>query len=534
MKINNTKTLKDMTTSEKVGQLLWVGFQGYEFNDNLKHLIDKYKVGNIVLFTRNIKDIEQLFKLNKEIHEYIMDKTGVMPFISIDQEGGMVTRIMSGATFCPGNMTLATSPVEKAYEIGEIMGTELRSLGINMNLAPSLDVNNNPLNPVIGVRSYSDNPEVVSEYGKNYIRGLQSKGIIATSKHFPGHGDTDSDSHKSLPTVAHDKERLSNVELYPFKKNINETKAIMSAHVFFPAYEKGNLPSTLSYNVITNLLKKELGYKGLVISDCMEMKAIDDNYTTPIGCLMGLKAGLDQVMVSATFEKQVQSFETIYKAIDNKELTIEEIDEKVEKILKLKSESFPLMNEYFYTKDFEEAKPFIDNIEHKKVSEEIVDNSLTLVKGKNISLYKKTLVICAEPFATTIAEDELNVRSIASVIKEHKIDVDVEKIEVRINEEEINRLVDKAKHYEQVLVCTYNANLFTNQADLVNKLDLLDNDLFVLSTRSPYDLYKFNQIKNYLCLYEYTPNSVQTIAKYLMGKLEPKGKLPVDLKKKLN
>lgn len=526
------KKINGMTIQEKIGQLVWVGFQGYEFNDNLKYLIDKYKVGNIVLFTRNIKDIKQLFALNKEIHEYITSKTDIMPFISIDQEGGMVTRIMDGATFCPGNMTLATSTASKSYEIGQIMGKELRALGINMNLAPSLDVNNNPINPVIGVRSYSDDPNVVSEYGKNYIRGLQEQGIIATSKHFPGHGDTDSDSHKSLPTVAHNKERLAKVELLPFIKNLNETKAIMSAHVFFPAYEKGNLPGTLSRNVITNLLKKELGYKGLVISDCMEMKAIDDNYTTPKGCLMGLKAGLDQVMVSATFEKQVASFEEIHRAYENGELTIEEIDEKVEKILKLKEESYPLMKEYFYDKSFEEVVSEIDNEKHKQVASSIVDNSLTLVKGKNLSLAKKTLVIAAEPFATTIAEDELNVRSIASVIKEHKIEVDVEKIEVRISDEEIKRLVKKAKFYEQVLVCTYNANLFTKQADLVNALDNNENELFVLSTRSPYDIYRFEQIKNYLCLYEYTPNSVQTIAKYLKGDLEPKGKLPVNLQKK--
>lgn len=527
------KKINEMTIKEKIGQLIWVGFHGYEFNDNLKYLIDEYKVGNIVLFTRNIKDIKQLFNLNKQIHEYIMEKTGVMPFISIDQEGGMVTRIMNGATFCPGNMTLATSPSEKSYEIGKVMGIELRALGINFNLAPSLDVNNNPMNPVIGVRSYSDNPKIVGEYGKAYIKGLQEQGVIATSKHFPGHGDTDSDSHKSLPTVAHNKERIKSVELVPFVENMNETKAIMSAHVFFPAYEEGNLPSTLSYKVITNLLKKELGYKGLVISDCMEMKAIDDNYTTQKGCVMGLKAGLDQVMVSATFEKQIGSFDEVTKAYENGELTIEEINEKVEKILSLKEESYELLEKYFYGKEFDEVKEYIDNDEHKALASKIVDDSLTLVKGKNIYLNKKTLVITTEPFATTIAEDELNVRSIASVIKEAKLDCDVEKIKVNIEDEEIERLYIKAKSYEQVLVCTYNANLFTKQADLINKLDIIGNDLFVLATRSPYDIYRFSQIKNYLCLYEYTPNSVLTVCKYLQGKITPTAKLPVDLKKKL-
>ena len=191
------KSISQMTLKEKIGQLVIVGFDGYEVNDELRDLVKTYKAGNIVLFTRNIKSIEQLYKLNKDLHELVLQETGVMPLISIDQEGGMVTRIMDGATFCPGNMTLATSDVENAYKIGKIMGEELRALGVNYNLAPSLDINNNPNNPVIGVRSYSDDPVKVAKYGKNYINGLQSKGIIATAKHFPGHGDTNVDSHKS-------------------------------------------------------------------------------------------------------------------------------------------------------------------------------------------------------------------------------------------------------------------------------------------------------------------------------------------------
>lgn len=529
------KNIYQMTKEEKLGQLVWVGFQGYEFNENLKYLIDKYKVGNIILFTRNIKDIKQLFELNKQIHEYVLEKTGVMPFISIDQEGGMVTRIMDGATFCPGNMTLATSNVENAYKIGKLMGEELRALGINYNLAPSLDINNNPNNPVIGVRSYSDKPEVVGEYGLNYIRGLQSTGVIGTAKHFPGHGDTNVDSHKALAAVMHDQERLENVELVPFKKVIGETQAIMTAHLLFPAYEKENVPATLSRRVITDLLRNRLGFEGLITSDCMEMKAIDDHYTTPKGCLMGLQAGLDQVMVSATYEKQLKTFELLHEAYDNNQLDKTEIDQKLVRIMKAKEMSYNLMKEHFYGKTFDDVKDIIDDQEHKALATKIVDESLTLVKGKNIDISKKTLVITTEPFATTIAEDELSNRSIGSAIKEAKLSMDVERIKVSVDEDRIKELVRKAKDYEQVLVCTYNANMFTKQADLVNQLyaNIDGEKLFVLSTRSPYDLFKFNQIKNYLCLYEYTPNSVNTIAKYLKGEIQAIGKLPISLSRQL-
>ena len=192
------KKLNEMTLKEKLGQLVMIGFDGYEYNDHIRTLVEEYKVANVILFNRNVKDIKQLVKLNKKIYEEILKHTNTIPLISIDQEGGIVTRIMNGATFCPGNMTIsATEDSENAYKIGKIMGEELLKLGINFNLAPSLDVNNNPLNPVIGVRSYGDNPEIVSEFGNAYIKGLQEYGVIATAKHFPGGSDSFGDSHLS-------------------------------------------------------------------------------------------------------------------------------------------------------------------------------------------------------------------------------------------------------------------------------------------------------------------------------------------------
>ena len=525
--------VNDLTITQKLGQLMWVGFDGYELTQELKDLIDDYKIGNIILFTRNIKDINQLYKLDKEIHEYIIEKTGIMPFISIDQEGGMVTRIMDGATFCPGNMTLATATPQDAKTIGVIMGEELRALGINYNLAPDVDVNNNPNNPVIGVRSYSDNPNVVAEYGENFISGLQSTGVIATAKHFPGHGDTNTDSHKALGTINHPLSRLEEVELVPFKKVAKTTKSIMTGHILFPALEPDGVPATLSHRIVTGILREQIGYEGIITSDCMEMKAIDDHYTTERGCVMGLQAGLDIVMVSHTYEKQVKAIKLIHEAFNNNELSILDIDKKVERILKVKEESFDLMDKYFYQKNFGEAVKIVDDNNHKKIAQDIVDKSLTLVKGENLKQGKKTLVITAEPFATTIAEDKLSSRSIGDAILQAKLPVDVERITVSIDEVRIRELVETSKKYEQVLVCTYNANMFTNQAMLVNELDKLNNDLFVLSTRSPYDIFRFRQIKNYLCLYEYSPNSVKTVVKYLEGEVRPTGKCPVNLSRRV-
>ena len=528
------KKLNEMTIEEKIGQLFCIGFDGYELNENVKFLIEKYKIANIILFTRNIKDIHQLFILCQEIHSFVLEHTGTIPLISIDQEGGMVTRIMSGGTFFPGAMTVsATQNPSYAYNVGKLMAIELRALGINMNLAPSLDINNNPINPVIGVRSYGDTPEEVTKYGSEFIRGLQENGVIATAKHFPGHGDSNGDSHKMLPTIAHSKERLRKIELVPFINNINKVDAIMSGHVFFPAYAQENTPGTLSKSVVTDLLRKELGYKGLIISDCMEMKAIDDTFTTEKGCVMGLVAGLDQAMVSHTYEKQLESIKEVYKAYEDGILTLSMINEKVSRTLALKEKSYKVLDKYFFGKDYFEVKGIIDNLEHKAFAQKVVDESLTLVKGENINydylMNNETLVITTEPFATTIAEDELSTRSIGSAIYENKLEIKIRKIKVSITDEEIDEIVNESKKYKQVLVCTYNANMYTNQAKLINKLNQKCKHLYVLSTRSPYDLNKFKQIKNYLCLYEYTPNSCNTIVKYLKNELTPVGKLPIKL-----
>lgn len=522
--------IKSMSLEEKIGQLLVIGFDGYEYNEHLQEIIEKYKVGNIILFTRNIDDLEQLYNLNKRIYTEILKHTKIIPFMTIDQEGGMVTRIISEATFFPGNMTLSATSPQYAYYVGKMMGEELLALGLNFNLAPVLDVNNNPKNPVIGVRSYSDNPEKVALYGKNYIRGLKEKGVITTGKHFPGHGDTSTDSHYSMTIVPHNKERLEQIELVPFKECIKEgIDAIMSAHVLFPAFEPNNLPATLSYNVLTKLLRQQLNFNGLIISDCMEMKAIADYYTTEKAAVMGLKAGLDLICISHTLEKQRRAVELIIEAVKNNEIPIEIIDEKVSRILQYKQRIKPLVEEKFLNKQFHDVYPVLTNKENKEFVQKIVDESLTLVQGSIFKKLEKSLLIATEPFATTIAEDVVSQRSIIDQAKNTLSGFEFIKIPVNLDDELIDHIVFKAQSFHQIVVCTYNANFYKSQVKLINHLNQLQKDIHVISTRNPYDYLSLRHIENFLCVYEYTPNSIQTIIKYLEGKLYPSGKLPVDL-----
>lgn len=527
------KTVKEMTLKEKLGQLIIAGFNGYEYNEHLRTLIEDYKVGNIILFTRNVKDLDQLITLNKRIFEEIEKNTGNVPFITIDQEGGMVTRIQEGATFCPGNMTLtATNNSDNAYRIGKIMGDELSHLGINMNLAPSLDVNNNPDNPVIGVRSYSDNPKIVSEYGNKYIKGLQEKGVIATAKHFPGHGDTNVDSHLGLPMITHTLKELEEVELVPFKSAINNgVDAIMSAHIVFSEIDKSGLPGTLSKVILNDLLREKLNFKGLIVSDCMQMNAIDVQYTTERGTVMGLKAGLDIACISHDLEKQVGALKAIEKAVLKGELSEELIDEKVERILSYKEKTKQKIVEDFVNLTNNEIISYFKMLNNQEIASEIVDRSLTLFKGKAFVQEGKTLVIAAAPFAQTIAEDKLDSRSIADMVKEYVKTVDVEKLDLKL--ENYDFLYEKAKSYDQVVICSYNANMYPAQIKLINDINKLGKELYIISTRNPYDYLVLDEVDNIACLYEYTKNSVNTIVRYLNGMIKPKGKFPINANNKL-
>ena len=511
------KSIKEMTLKEKIGQLILPGFHGFEYDEHLRTLIEDYHVGNVILFTRNFENAEQMKKLTTKIHEEIIKNTGVIPFIAIDQEGGLVTRMMKDVTFAAGPMTSSSVSEQAVYDTGKMLAYDMIQLGMNLNLAPSLDVNNNPNNPVINVRSYSDNPEIVSKMGKNFIKGSLEYGVLPCAKHFPGHGDAAVDSHLGLPIINHDTKRIHEVEMKPFIDNIN-IPSIMSAHILFPAYD--TVPATLSKNVITGVLREELGYDGIVITDCLEMKAIADQYGTEKGALLAVLAGIDLLCICHTLEKQIGALKLIEEAVLNGTLKEEELDKHVERILKGKEKTIPYLNEYFYNKELHFSS------EYKKRASEIVDASLTHILGDKPVLTDKTLIIAPVAQARTIIEDEFDERNLAKVLAHSFDNINVYEM---VNEEGFKKqIIEEAKKYDQVIVFSYNANVTPWQVEFINEI-IKVNKTFVISLKGPFDYHKYNNLQNYMCLYEYTPNSIKTVVKYLKGELEPKGVLPIKL-----
>src|SRR5205807_255050 len=261
-----------MTLEEQIGQLLMVGFWGDRPSQEIIDLIQRHHIGNVLLFSRNIRDTRQVFELTRSLQTIAREAGQRYPLlVAIDQENGLVQRLGEAVTLFPGNMALGAIGSEQiAYDIALATGRELKALGINMNLAPVVDVNNNPANPVIGVRSFGEDPHRVARLSAATVKGYRAAGIITSLKHFPGHGDTAVDSHLALPIIPYTMERLEAVELVPFKSGIEAgADSVMIAHLYLPSLMQDEMvPSTVSPAVVTELLRKKLGFDGLIISDC--------------------------------------------------------------------------------------------------------------------------------------------------------------------------------------------------------------------------------------------------------------------------
>ncbi|MEK5026336.1 beta-N-acetylhexosaminidase [Paenibacillus sp. FSL M7-1046] len=329
----------EMSLSDKIGQMLMCGFEGTVVpDDGIRELIAKGGIGGVIYFARNVETPEQVAGMTAELQQAAAEGGKAPLWISIDQEGGMVARITEGVALMPGGMAIAAAgSVEDAYQAALISGRELSAMGINLNYAPVLDVNNNARNPVIGVRSFGESPEKVADYGAATIRGFQDAGVAATAKHFPGHGDTDVDSHLDLPTVRHDRARMDSVELVPFRRAIAEgVDAMMSAHIYFPALEQEKLPVTLSKAVLTGLLREELGFGGIIMTDCMEMNAIAEHYGTVEASVLAIAAGADIVLISHRADRQLAAIEAILHAVAEGRISEARIDDSVRRLLALK------------------------------------------------------------------------------------------------------------------------------------------------------------------------------------------------------
>jgi beta-N-acetylhexosaminidase len=512
-----------MTLEEQVGQTLMVGFWGPMATPEVIDLIQKYHVGNIILFSRNVGDATQIRALTHSLQQAAREAGHRYPLlIAVDQENGIVQRLGEAVTLFPGNMALgAIGSEEIAFKVALAAGRELKELGINMNLAPVVDVNNNAANPVIGVRSFGQDAYLVARLGSAMVQGYQDAGIIACLKHFPGHGDTSVDSHLALPTIPHTLERLDALELVPFRSGIEAgAESIMTAHVCFPALTPDAvLPATLSSALLRGLLREKLGFKGVIVSDCLEMRAISAIFGTENAAVITLQAGSDLVLVSHHYTLQRASCQAIKDAVWAGKLSPLVVKQAAERIVALKVRYLA-----------EDAAPaHIDYAVHVKLQERAYELSTTLVRNDDALLplhlaAEENIVIVSPPRASiSMVEDRYYAdKTLLEIIQRYHRNITLLSVAPEDNYQEV---LQETQASALFIVATVNAHLDEKQADVVRFLVASGRRVVGIAVRNPYDLSVYPQLRTYLVTYEYTRPALLAAVRVLFGERQARGQL---------
>ncbi|WP_066069654.1 beta-N-acetylhexosaminidase [Neobacillus soli] len=330
-----SEVISKMTLEDKIGQMVLAGISGTTMDTNAKKLISQFHVGGIIFYKNNFETPAQTVQL---VNQLKAGNSSSLPlFLGVDQEGGRVTRLPGELVNFPPNKQIGqVNNPEFSYKVGTLLGHELKEFGLNLNFAPVLDINSNPNNPVIGDRSFGNNVELVSKLGIQTMKGIQSQNVIPTIKHFPGHGDTSVDSHLELPIVNKSFKELKELELIPFDRAINQgADVVMVAHILLPQLDKTN-PASMSKAVMTDLLRKQLSFTGVIITDDMTMGAITEHFDIGKAAVESVKAGSDIILVGHDFNNVVKITSSLKTAVQNGEISEQRLNESTERIIQLK------------------------------------------------------------------------------------------------------------------------------------------------------------------------------------------------------
>jgi len=574
--------LSVMTLEEKLGQMFMLDFRRWKnredsaqsdhlnFSPEVKELIGKYGLGNVILFAENFADIDQIVKFNHELKNSVVN--GIPMLIGVDQEGGRVVRTNDGCSM-PGNMGVgATADEENAYTNGYIIGKELKAVGINCDFAPVLDVNNNPANPSCNLRSFSSDHKYAAKYGVKMALGLQAAGVAATGKHFPGHGDTTVDSHIGLPVVYKTVDELMEAEFIPFVETAKAGIAMyMTAHMTFPLIAKESYiskhtgkemqaPATLSKTFLTDILRDKLGYKGVVVTDSLQMQAISTHINLIPSLIMSINAGADILLMFITLRsledehKLIDVFSSLSEAAEKGELSIDRINESTKRVLDLKIQ-MGLFDEE--EKTLEEkiayAKSVVGCEEHRALERKITADGITLLEDKDVlpldlSNGKKVLYVSAFSNKVTsfefarkrlIAEgkipefeyDTFTYNGLSEITDELKAKVDASDYVIVVTESEVPIALDKSYVSFPVSLCKY--------AKEKGKKSI------VISSFLPYDAPIYRDADALLICYctkgmsKEAASDIKTVKAYgvnvvvaiecVLGGMKANGKLPVEI-----
>lgn len=511
----------DVNLDTKIGQLIVSGFHGTDAN--CAEMIAKGHIGNVILFSRNIRSAEQTARLTAGLQEACMKANGLPAFIAADQECGSVDRFQGSITSFPGNMAVAAAAdtPEEVTGMGKMLGEELRALGFHIDFAPCMDVICNPLNTGIGVRSYSADPRRAAVLGSAMLKGLEQGGVIGCAKHFPGSGDTSVDAHRGLPVLSHDLVRLEWVELLPFRHAIqNGCPMVMAGHLITECIDREH-PASVSETVITGYLRGQLGFNGLVITDCLEMGAITNRYGTAKAAVMALQAGADMVCISHTLARQLEAAEAIKSAIKEGRLSLERVDEAFHKVMKAKEKAG--LFEYNAVTDIQTIRMR----EHLDFARSLYARSTAVLEGTWSIPAADETIVAGPTFQTgNPAEDEPKTAPDFAKTVGEALHSGYLRFDQDIDETQIDVIVKGCMGYSTVVLGMTEAGVHESQRELYRRLAAVGKRILAVSLRTPYDLDGEARPVSHLCTFEFTNESLAALSDLIKGKNEPRGKIP--------
>jgi beta-N-acetylhexosaminidase len=508
-----------LSLEEKVGQMLVVGFHGLELPDHIFRWLADGRIGGVILFARNVRDPAQVAELTRACRE-----AAPRPIlVAIDQEGGVVARLREGFTESPGAMALGAAGSEELAEgVSMALGAEVRALGINWNLAPALDLTHNIQNPSVGVRSLGVDPDHVSRLGVAQLRGFQRAGVAATAKHFPGKADTPVDPHVSLPVIDGPLNDMWDTDLAPFRAASDAgVAAMMVTHVQFKALEPDH-PSTLSPSIIKGLLREDVGFKGLVSTDCMEMKAVTNRYGPGESAVLAALAGANVILFSHTREYQEAAYDALLDAARTGRLPLEEVDFAVERIREVKGR-FAIT-----------GRPSLEAIrrpEHLEIAARAARSGTVLLRaGEGVPhlLRDGTRRVALIEFASHL---EKGARThLASLLQQELPNVEGLGLDAYSpSEGPLAGARALASSSDVVIVATRNAHLIPQQRELAQELLASGSRRVLLCLRNPYDAGVLKGAEVVICTCGDAMPSLIAAAHILAGRFKPTARLPVPL-----
>ncbi len=549
--------LRHMTVEEKVGQLFVVEVFGQDANNvtdaqaasnEAKYgsgvrtpadVVNKYKPGGVIYFDPrrgggvggigpdNVRAPDQIATLSNGLQAAATSqRMGIPLLISTDQEGGAVVyRLIAPATAMPGNMALgAGRSTEDAFRSAEVIGTELASVGINQNYGPVADVNINPANPVIGVRSVGENAELAADLVAAQVDGYHSAGIVATAKHFPGHGDTAVDSHFGLPEITHSRAELEAIDLPPFKAAIERgIESIMTAHIVVPSVDPSGAPATMSEPIMSGLLREDLGFDGLIVTDALGMGGATSTYPPDVAPVQALKAGVDQLLLPPTMNV---AYNAVLNAVRSGGISKKRLDESVYRILRLKMRQGLFADPFV---DVGNAERVVGAPDHLADAQEITDHTTTFIKNDAgvlpLSDDSRRVLVTGRNDAVLLGDTVAN--HLSNSIRARGQTVTTFGTSASPTPAQIDQAVALAAQVDLVVVTTNNAN--AAQQDLVGALLASGKPVVWAGVRNPYDIAGNTSAPTYLATYGFTPGSLESLARVMFGEVNPSGKLPVTI-----